>query len=93
MNKQQNETIGIPSKFDGYPRGKDDEDTISLNMHALFNTPVGKEVLKYLRSITIEAVHGAAVTDSVLRHAEGSRFIVGVIERRIAHGDKIARED
>ena len=93
MNKQQNETIGIPSKFDGYPRGKDDEDTISLNMHALFNTPVGKEVLKYLRSITIEAVHGSAVTDSVLRHAEGSRFIVGVIERRIVHGDKIARED
>jgi hypothetical protein len=33
------------------------------------------------------------VTDEVLRHAEGSRFIVGVIERRIAHGDKVARED
>ena len=47
-------------------------------MHALFNSPVGKEVLKYLRSITIEAVHGSAVTDEVLRHAEGSRYIVGV---------------
>ena len=62
-------------------------------MHALFNSPVGKEVLKYLRSITIEAVHGSAVTDEVLRHAEGSRYVVGVIERRIKEGDKIARED
>ncbi len=62
-------------------------------MHALFNSPVGKEVLKYLRSITIEAVHGSAVTDEVLRHAEGSRYVVGVIERRIKEGDRIARED
>ena len=94
MNKSlQNETKAISSRFDGFPRSKDDEDTISLNMHALFNSPVGKEVLKYLRSITIEAVHGSAVTDEALRHAEGSRFIVGVIERRIAHGDKVARED
>ena len=58
-------------------------------MHALFNSPVGKEVLKYLRSITIEAVHGSAVTDEVLRHAEGSRYIVGLIERRIQHGHKV----
>ena len=49
--------------------------------------------LKYLRSVTIEAVHGSAVTDEVLRHAEGSRYVVGVIERRIKEGDRIARED
>ena len=65
----QNETKAISSRFDGFP-SKDDEDTINLNMHALFNSPVGKEVLKYLRSITIEAVHGSAVTDEVLRHAK-----------------------
>ena len=92
MNKQQSKPI-VTSNIDGFPRYQEDEETVSLNMHALFNTPVGKEVLKYLRSITIEAVHGSAVTDEVLRHAEGSRYIVGVIERRIAHGDKVARED
>ena len=92
MHKQQSKPI-VTSNIDGFPRYQVDEETVSLNMHALFNTPVGKEVLKYLRSITIEAVHGSAVTDEVLRHAEGSRYIVGVIERRIAHGDKVARED
>lgn len=92
MNKQPSKPV-VQSQIDGFPRYQQDDETISLNMHALFNSPVGKEVLKYLRSITIEAVHGSAVTDEVLRHAEGSRYVVGVIERRIKEGDRIARED
>ena len=36
------------------------------------------------------SAHGQlAVTDEVLRHAEGSRYIVGLIERRIQHGHKV----
>tara|TARA_R100001443_G_C3328238_1_gene171733 strand:+ start:374 stop:655 length:282 start_codon:yes stop_codon:yes gene_type:complete len=93
MNKQLSNDKVVTSSFDGFPRHKTAEETISLNMHALFNSPTGKEVLRYLRSITIEAVHGSAVTDEVLRHAEGSRYIVGIIERRVVHGDKVAREE
>ena len=94
MNKQTN-TIGSISKnllsshLDGFPRGTEDEQNISLNFVSLFSSPAGKEVLKYLRSVTIEAVHGSAVTNDTLRHAEGSRYIVGLIERRIQHGHKV----
>lgn len=94
MNKQT-KTIGSISKnllsshLDGFPRGTEDEQNISLNFVSLFSSPAGKEVLKYLRSVTIEAVHGSAVTNDALRHAEGQRYIVGLIERRIQHGHKV----
>ena len=48
MNKQQSKPV-IQSQIDGFPRYQEDDETISLNMHALFNSPVGKEVLKYLK--------------------------------------------
>ena len=64
------------------------EEEISLNFTHLFSSPTGQAVLQYLRSVTIEAVHGSAVTNDVLRHAEGQRYIVGLIERRMQHGHK-----
>tara|TARA_E500000178_G_scaffold329679_1_gene360834 strand:+ start:3916 stop:4173 length:258 start_codon:yes stop_codon:yes gene_type:complete len=75
--------------LDSYPRSREDDETISLNVKALFQTPTGTEVLKYLRSITIEAVTGAGASDAELRHLEGQRFLVGLIERRIRHGEKV----
>ena len=84
MNKPTN-----ISSLDGFPRGASDEQNISLNFVSLFSSPAGAEVLKYLRSVTIEAVHGSAVTNDTLRHAEGQRYIVGLIERRIQHGHKV----
>ena len=88
MNKQTN-TIGSISGLDGFPRGTSDEQNISLNFVSLFSSPAGAEVLRYLRSVTIEAVHGSAVTNDTLRHAEGQRYIVGLIERRIQHGHMV----
>ncbi len=81
-----------PHKYlslDGYQRKEKDDETISINIASLFSTELGKDVLKYLRSITIEAVNGAAVTDAELRHVEGQRYIVGLIETRIRHGQKV----
>ena len=81
-----------PHKYlslDGYQRKEKDDETISINIASLFSTELGKDVLKYLRSITIEAVNGAAVTDTELRHVEGQRYIVGLIETRIRHGQKV----
>lgn len=75
--------------LDGFPRSKEEDERISQNIQALFRTPNGKEVLKYLRSITIEAVSGGGVTDAELRHLEGQRFLVGLIERRFKHGEKV----
>jgi len=75
--------------LDGYQRNFEDDKKISLNIATLFKDELGKDVLRYLRSITIEAVNGAAVTDAELRHVEGQRYIVGLIESRIRHGQKV----
>ena len=75
--------------LDGYQRSRKTDETISLNIASLFSTELGNDVLKYLRSITIEAVNGAAVTDAELRHMEGQRYIVGLLESRIRHGQKV----
>jgi len=42
-----------------------------------------------LRSITIESVQGPNASDAELRHLEGQRYLVGVVERRISHAQRI----
>ena len=74
---------------DGFPRSKDSDEIISKNVLSLFNTPNGIEVLKYLKSITIEAVSGSNISDAELRHLEGQRYIVALIVKRINHGQRI----
>lgn len=76
--------IGI----DGIHRSKERDTEISQNVASVFSGPAGKEVLSYLRSITIEMVHGPAVVSEELRHHEGQRYIVGLIEQRIAHAHR-----
>jgi len=75
--------------LDGIPRNKAEEDKISLNIASVFSKPTGKEVLKYLRSVTIEMVGGPEITDSALRHLEGQRHIIGLIERHIQRGHRL----
>ena len=74
---------------DGFPRSKDLDEIISKNILSLFNTPNGIEVLKYLKSVTIEAVSGSNISDAELRHLEGQRYIVALIVKRINHGQRI----
>lgn len=84
-----NAYIGI----DGFHRNKNEDAKISLNVASVFQTEAGAAVLKYLRSITIESVHGAAVGNDELRHAEGQRYIVGLIETRIRHAHKVKENE
>ena len=81
--------IGI----DGIQRSTDEDRKISLNVAQIFNTPTGKEVLKYLRTITIEMVNGPNVSTEELRHIEGQRYIVGLVEQRIAHAHRSKIKD
>lgn len=81
--------IGI----DGIQRSTDDDLKISLNVAQIFNSPTGKEVLKYLRTITIEMVNGPNVSTEELRHIEGQRYIVGLVEQRIAHAHRSKIKD
>ncbi len=76
--------IGI----DGIQRTSEKDAEVSHNIAQIFESPVGKEVLRYLRSITIEMVNGPNVTTEELRHLEGQRYLVGLIEQRIAHSHR-----
>jgi hypothetical protein len=76
--------IGI----DGNVRSADADKHISQNIAEIFSTPTGKEVLRYLRSITIEMVSGPNISTDELRHLEGQRYLVGLIERRIDHAHR-----
>ena len=77
---------------DGIQRPQDKDKEISLNVAEIFNTPTGNAVLKYLRSITIEMVNGPNVTTEELRHLEGQRYLVGLIESRINHAHKVKND-
>jgi len=74
--------------LDGIQRSTDLDKQVSQNVAEVFSTPTGKEVLRYLRSITIEMVNGPNVTTEELRHIEGQRYIVGLLEQRIAHAHR-----
>lgn len=74
---------------DGLPRPKEEDEQISQNFESLFKTPTGKAVLSYLRSVTIEMIAGPNVSNEEIRHREGQRFLVAIIEKRIKHSQRI----
>ena len=74
---------------DGYPRSQEQDQKISLDLASTFNTPSGLATLQYLKSITIEAISGANITNEELRHLEGQRYVVALIAKRIQHSERI----
>lgn len=77
------------TSIDGFARFPDAE----RHLNELFaghaaGSAAFQEILSYLRSITIEAVSGPGVSNDELRHREGQRFIVGLIEQRIQMGKR-----
>ena len=75
--------------IDGYPRPKEEDEKISLDLSATFVSPSGVETLQYLKSITIESVSGGGITNDELRHLEGQRYIVALIYKRLRHAERI----
>ena len=78
--------------IDGINRPQDKDREISQNIATLFGSATGQAVLRYLRSITIEMVHGPNVSTEELRHMEGQRYIVGLLENRINHAHKVKKD-
>lgn len=75
-------------RADGVSRSQQEDDELNQTIAALFRSRSGKRVLDYLRSITIEFVAGPNISDTELRHREGMRYLVGIIEERIRMGQK-----
>lgn len=89
MIKKSDKVIGL----DGRERTKDLEHRLNEAFAATFRDRAGEVVLDYLRSITINFVAGAEVTDSFLRHLEGQRYIYALIQTRIENGGKQRQND
>lgn len=49
--------------------------------------------MAYLKSITVNMVAGPDSTDQQLRHLEGQRFLVGLMQQRIEHGRQLMQSN
>ena len=80
--EKTNQLIGL----DGLKRDAQSEENLNLVFKEIFLSKAGKEILAYLRAITIDSVAGPDINDTQLRHLEGQRYIVGLISRRVNKG-------
>lgn len=77
--------VGI-SPIDGMKRTEDDERRLNSIFAAKFNDDAGRQIIEYLRSISINFVQGPGYDPKHLPHLEGQRFHQSIIERRIEYG-------
>lgn len=89
MAQRQSRVLGP----DGISRTPAQEDELNELAVAVFGRGGGREFLRYLRSITIEMVAGPEITAEQLRHREGSRYLVGIIESRLTAGQNKRRKN
>ena len=89
--KKPNTLIGL----DNIQRNTKDEENLNTLFYKMFTTSGGSEILKYLKSLTLEAVAGPEISNEQLRHLEGQRYIVGLLQRRINKGtsQKLVKEN
>ena len=69
--------------LDGVARSKEDEAALNSVVFHTFSTPVGRQCLAYLRSITTDVVLDSQQPDHVLRYLEGMRCVVKLIQDRV----------
>ncbi|BAQ86733.1 hypothetical protein [uncultured Mediterranean phage uvMED] len=79
----QSKPKGSHLSIDGFYRTEQKERELNTDMATLFNSEIGKKVLDYLRSITVDAVAGKDVSNEHLRHLEGMRYLYFIVKRRI----------
>jgi len=72
--------------LDNLERPIAEEEALNSMFSVAMTTPTGSAILTYLKSMTLESVAGPEITDAHLRHLEGQRYIVGLIQRRVNKG-------
>ena len=73
---------------DGRGYSRDVEADLNSKAYALFGSGVGKAFLQYLEGITTNNIYPAGTDIETLAHAEGSRWIVGIMKARCEKGRK-----
>jgi hypothetical protein len=74
--------------IDGMLRSHGLEQRLNLTAARAFSAGAGREMLDYLKSITLHSVLGPHASDAELRHREGMRALVGIIVQRVQLGQK-----
>jgi hypothetical protein len=80
-----------PAGPDGIVRSPEVESELNRDIAAAFATPPGRKLMDYLRSITLNRVLGPEATDAHLRHHEGMRTLVAILEVRTRLGADVMR--
>lgn len=83
MDRNKDESARLVTGLDGVQRSRKREAELNDLIHGVFTSPNGKVALDYLRAITTNFVHGPEASDAQIRHREGMRFLVAIIESRI----------
>lgn len=88
MDRNRDESRRVVTGPDGIARSRAREEELNDLIHGVFTSLNGKVALDYLRSISTNYVHGPEATDAQIRHREGMRFLVAIIESRIKGHEK-----
>lgn len=73
---------------DGLSRAPETERRLNEAFAIAFRGEVGKTVINYLRSISVFRAHEPGTDPNVVNQMEGARWLEGVIETRIKHGEE-----
>jgi hypothetical protein len=80
------ERINVSVDGRGYTKEVDQD--LNSKAYALFGSGVGKQFLQYLESITTNNIYPAGTGIETLAHAEGARWVVGIVKARCEKGRK-----
>lgn len=70
------------SPFDGIFRSQEQESQINKTLASVLATRDGKQMMEYLKSITLSAVLPETASDGEMRYREGMRRLVQIIDAR-----------
>lgn len=76
---------------DGITRTPQAEQKINEVLFHTFRGEAADAALDYLRSISVQMVNGPDATDAALRHREGMRDMMRIIQTRISYGEQFYR--
>lgn len=67
------------------------QDEVATMFSGVFDTPAGKKLMEWLKVQTINQIGGPDITNDVLRHMEGQRYIVALMDMYVKRGKEVSK--
>lgn len=85
----------LEAKRSGYDanraKAEAQSDEIATMFSGVFDTPAGKKLLDWLKAQTINQIGGPDVSSDVLRHMEGQRYVVALMDMYVKRGREVSK--